>query len=987
FKVSGYSRKELLGNTHKLINSGYHSDEFLKNFWETILEGKIWKGELCNKSKGGRLYWVETIIIPIKDKSGKPERLLSIRFDISEKKDKEFKLEKTTHELIEAQKIAKIGNWEMVIGEKSENWSHSILDILELDSKSKINFRKYKLVIHPDDKKSFISQYEDGILKSSEFSIDHRVITNNNNLKWIRSTFRIDSKVAKKVSGILQDISDIKNNEIALKEKDIQMKLINENASSILLELDLNGNIKYISKVAEGVQSSKIIGKNILNWIPDEYKDHVKYKLEEVLKTRKMVEYKVQGQGNFGSLRWYLSRMSPILYNDSIHSIILVSTDITDIVNTENELINAKRDAEKANIAKSEFLANMSHEIRTPLNGVIGFTELLKNTSLTSIQREYVLNSNNSAKALLSIINDILDYSKIEAGKLDLEIIRSDLFEIVNSVIDILKLQSSKKGLELILNLDPSIPSKIYSDSIRLKQVLINLLGNAIKFTHHGYVELSVVCENFKNGSGKFTFSISDTGIGISSENQFKLFSAFSQVDSATTRKFGGTGLGLVISQLLVQKMGGNIKVESEEGKGSRFYFSIEMKAEKVEGNSFETKKFIKNALILDDNPISIIVIENFLKSEGIKFKSYNSGREALENFNYKVKYNIMIIDYSMPGMDGIEFIQELKNINPKYLDDVPIILLFNSSEINFQKERLKEIGEIYYLVKPVKINDLFSVFKRIQMKEKFDEDLEVSKTENDFEIVSYDQIRLLVADDVEMNLILIDTIISQLLPNALILQARNGKEAIEISSKEEIDLILMDLLMPEIDGINATFAIRELEKKSKKRVPIIALTAGVAKEEKEKCLNAGMDDFLTKPVEIEKFKKKLKFWIYSDSKPKESNRFNKYPIFNPSILTDYLGEDKSNQKMFLSRFLEMSESKFAVLIKKMQDNDVEETMEMAHKLAPPSRTIGGERMYRICKEIEEKAKSGFVIKEDISLLKKEFEQLTKSIIGKLNKI
>jgi PAS domain S-box-containing protein len=525
--------------------------------------------------------------------------------------------------------------------------------------------------------------------------------------------------------------------------------------------------------------------------------------------------------------------------------------DITEKKKVEENLQMAVKAAEAASKAKSEFLANMSHEIRTPLNGVIGFTDLLQSTPLSAVQHQYVQNANISGHTLLGIINDILDFSKIEAGMMDLEIIKTDIHELISQSADIIKYAADKKGLELLLNIDSEMPRFASVDAVRLKQILANLMGNAVKFTEKGEIELKVDYEKITRQKGKFRFSVRDTGIGITSENQTKLFKSFSQADSSTTRKFGGTGLGLVISEMIAQKMGSKIYISSDLGKGSTFYFDIETDIEYGEKINTENFQSIKRCFVIDDNENNRIILEHTMFNWGIECVSCDNGLDAIKIIQSSEPFDVVICDYHMPYIDGLEtikLIREKLKLSPQKL---PIILLHSSSDDAELHRKCDDYGVRFRLTKPVKAEVLYSYFCNInspivpRIITENDIAKTTAKTLNSFTI--------LVAEDVEMNMLLVKFLIAKLLPEAKIIEAIDGREAVQQWQKEKPDLILMDMQMPIMDGIEATIKIRELEKSKDKYVTIIALTAGAMQEEKDKCLAAGMDDFLTKPIEPEK--------------------------------------------------------------------------------------------------------------------------------------
>jgi signal transduction histidine kinase/DNA-binding response OmpR family regulator len=517
----------------------------------------------------------------------------------------------------------------------------------------------------------------------------------------------------------------------------------------------------------------------------------------------------------------------------------------------EKNLIAEKQKADNASKAKSEFLANMSHEIRTPLNGVIGFTDLLLKTTLSKNQLQYAENANISGISLLGIINDILDFSKIEAGKMELDLIKTDIIELVEQATDIIKYHAAKKGLELLLNIKPNIPRFAVVDPVRLKQILVNLLWNAIKFTDAGEVEIKLTFLQNDASSGQFRFSVRDTGIGISEEQQDKLFKAFTQADTTTTRKFGGTGLGLTISNMLAQKMGGEIQIISSKGKGSTFFFTVETEfeeGERLDSNNSELQ--LKRVLVVDDNDNNRLILEHTFTNWGIEFSGIDNGLSAIKLISHSKPFDLVIMDYHMPflnGIDTIKMIREKLQLSPQML---PIILLHSSSDDIEIYEECKKLGVRFNLTKPIKSQELLHYLKNIQnQNETLNTNIEPKDTTTvTIEKNSKSKPMILIAEDVKLNRILITTLIRQMVPDVEILEANNGQEALDLFIIGKPALIFMDIQMPEMDGIEATMEIRRLEK-GLSRIPIVALTAGSVKGEEEKCMKAGMDSFLTKPI------------------------------------------------------------------------------------------------------------------------------------------
>lgn len=520
----------------------------------------------------------------------------------------------------------------------------------------------------------------------------------------------------------------------------------------------------------------------------------------------------------------------------------------------ERSLLKAKEEAEAANRSKSEFLANMSHEIRTPLNGVIGFTDLLINTELSNEQFQYVQSANTSAHILLGIINDILDFSKIEAGKLELEEVETNIIELAEQTADIVKYNTAKKNIEFLLNIQVDIPKYVILDQIRIKQILVNLLGNAIKFTEKGEVELSISFEETDpvHQEGVFTFSIRDTGIGISLEQQAKLFKSFTQADSSTTRKFGGTGLGLVISQMLAEKMGSTITLQSELNKGSVFSLDLKRKFKRTGSVEYNGLINIERILIIDDNKNNQTILEHILAHWNIKTQSVDNAIAALTLLDKDPKFDVLIVDYHMPFMDGITTISEIKKLFAEKQDtDLPKIILYSSSDDAKLENAVHGLKIDAKLLKPAKISELFFCLNKIS-NHPSTTPIREKENKNSEKASNSESIKILIAEDVSLNMLLLKTIIRSFYPDSVILEATNGQEAVDQFQNSWPDLVFMDVQMPVMDGFEATLLIRNLGK-DRKYVPIIALTAGALNTEREKCLQVGMDHFLTKPIDKEK--------------------------------------------------------------------------------------------------------------------------------------
>jgi PAS domain S-box-containing protein len=752
--ISGYSREELLGRTHHVINSGLHSSQFWTEMWQSIASGKSWRGEICNRNKQGSLYWVDSIIVPFMDEGGRPTKFLSIRNDITAAKLSEGKLREANQRIAMATESAGIGIWGVDVASGKREWSPRMFQIFGFPEAAEPPTSEEMIAItHPDD-------------------------------------------------------------------------------------------IQIRSKTFAAMAAGEPLNFEYRHFHPD------------------------------GQMYWAESSGKAVYEGGLLTRYTGVSRDITAAKVSEEKLHEAILKAEEANRAKSDFLANMSHEIRTPMNAIIGMTRLALRKNPVAGQLNYLKKIDNASQSLLSIINDILDYSKIEAGKMELEQIAFSLDEVLNNLDDIVREKAEHKGIEIVFSMADEIPRSLKGDPLRLWQILINLVNNAIKFTEQGQVIVEVKVEEGSGDTRKLKFLVSDTGIGMTSEQVSNLFKSFNQADTSTTRKYGGTGLGLAITKQLCELMKGTLEVESQPGKGSTFVFTasfgVAADGLPLEGRARRRDLLKKSVLIVDDSENARDVLIAMLGANGLAAKAVSSGEEALAAITAASEvgkpFDLVLMDWRMPGIDGVEASRRIKA--QRTISRIPAVLMVSAFE---REEAMSGVADHEldgFLIKPVNESLLIdSIATIFGVKPEYpNSDLPPAAEYFPAELAGR---RVLLVEDNEVNRDLATELLGDLGIQVTI--TVNGREGVDRVAAEPFDLVLMDIQMPVMDGLTATRLIRA--DKLFDKLPILAMTAHAMSGDRERSLNAGMNDHITKPIDPNRLLAALIRWMPEKSRERTEER------------------------------------------------------------------------------------------------------------------
>jgi PAS domain S-box-containing protein len=930
-ELSGYSQDELLGQDHRLVNSSYHDKAYIHGIWETITQGRIWQGEFCNRNKSGQLYWVDSTITPLLDDTGTPYQYISIRRDITAQKLADEQLTVFKKAVEACSEMIVITNSQGYIQYANPAFYHetgwteatlrgrssTVLDSPNADKHTlalmhtalqrkeiwsgKLLGRRKGIAPLPvagqttpaDPLEYWVELFITPILTPdgdlSGYVQIQRNVTEQVTQEAIEKRDREDTKVRLKIAKALQKAS-------SLQERCQTVLSILFSIESLQLQqkgglfLRTEGENKLNLFALQGHFSDDFIQKEQCVNFGDCLCGRAAVSGEVLLSNDCFCD--PRHERSYAGMQAHGHYIVPLIASGNTLGVLFLYTDAYPVSNEgrlsmlkqigemlalailqerAKVVLEQARDlAQQTALAKSEFLANMSHEIRTPMSGVLGMLDLLRDTELSRGQSDLVETAYTSAEALLSILNDILDFSKLEAGRVEIEHIDFNLTTLIEEVCNLLSTPAYTKGLELNCFIPVELPNDWTGDSNRIRQVLTNLIGNAVKFTEQG--DVSVVVSYQANPDGKETllFEVRDTGIGISLETQARLFQTFTQADSSTSRRFGGTGLGLSISKILVELMGGTIGVDSELGKGACFWFRLPLDPVVDEiplPVAIDLKG--KRALVVDDNANNRMILEHYVSSWGMSVSSVDTASAALvalmEATQRAEPFDILLSDLQMPIMDGLALARTICEIPA--IAGTPRLLL-TSGGIGSEAD-YKALGFSQCLTKPVRQLQLFDGIVKALKPVKLKSELPIN-TENSeaIETISnkeawpdYSHKRVLVAEDNRVNQKVILAMLSRF--NVKPDLAENGQIALDRLAQQHYDLVLMDCQMPIMDGYQATSKLRERELATQStRTPVIALTAHATEEARETSLASGMDGHLSKPIDRNALAETLQRWL-----------------------------------------------------------------------------------------------------------------------------
>jgi two-component system, sensor histidine kinase and response regulator len=912
---------------------------------DAVASGSGYETEYRTLTAMGEIRWLAGRGQVLLGGEGYDSRAIGTITDITERKALEDKLHYATESLNIAQTAAGVATFDFDFRRNGRICSDNFHELLGIPSATPLDDLNRALSrVHPDDFAHVRSAPLETTAADPYYRCEYRVLLDNGSERWIGERAKVSrspSGEVERITGALVDISDLKHTKAALGSVELRLERALRGTQDGLWEIDLLTNVSWY-----GLRFGELLGYSVeelgtsheqfIGLIHPEDRERVGMSLDDHLERRAVYDLEFRVRHKAGHYEWMRARGQAERAADGTPLRLAGAMQlVTDRKLAEQASLDAKLTAEAANRAKSSFLANLSHEIRTPMNGVIGMSQILAETPLDNTQREYLDIIRGSAKALLSLINGVLDLSKIEADRLELENVEFDLIHMLYETVAATALQTAAKGIELIVSIEAEVPVMIRADPGRLRQVVLNLLGNAVKFTHEGYITVHLATQVDANDRATLTIEVTDTGIGIPADRLDRLFKSFSQVDSSTTRHYGGTGLGLSIVKRLAELMGGEVGVRSEIGNGSTFWVRVEVDV--VQQQPARAPVGVgRKILIVDDIGAARDSLALKLKLYGYETVSVGSVDEALEQLKHS-SFNLVLADELMPMRGGLDLLAVLRSDSRHARLPLILMSLFGAEHDTTDHEhRPNAIG-----LKPIRAAHLASLIDQVL----------TGKTPHAPNLKSSPQARatfrgnkILLVEDNPVNQRVAQRTLQNLAAEVTI--ANNGAEALERVAAASFDVILMDCQMPVMDGFTATRRIRELEaSRGSKRLPIIALTANVMSEDRENCIAAGMDAHLGKPIEPAQLIEALSRFLKARASA---------PPIDREALRALTGGDAEFERELAETFVSSGDQCLAEIMAALSVSDFDTVRKRAHSLKGASANIHARDLSQAASSLED---------------------------------
>jgi two-component system sensor histidine kinase/response regulator len=911
---------------------------------DAVATGSGYETEYRTLTGSGEIRWLAGRGQVLLGGEGHDSRAIGTITDITERKELEDKLHYATESLNIAQTAAGVATFDFDFRRNTRICSDNFRELLGIPAATSLDDLNRTLSrVHPDDFARVRSAPLETTPAEPYYRCEYRVLLDSGAERWLGEKAKVSrgaSGDVERITGALIDISDLKRTKAALGSVEIRLERALRGTQDGLWEIDLLTNVSWY-----GLRFGELLGYSVEELgssheqfailIHPEDRERVALALDNHLEHRAVYDLEFRVRHKSGHFEWMRARGQAERAADGTPLRLAGAMQlVTDRKLAEQTSLDAKLAAEAANRAKSSFLANLSHEIRTPMNGVLGMSQILGETSLDSTQREYLDIIRGSAKALLSLINGVLDLSKIEADRLELENVEFDLIHMLYEAVAATALQTAAKGIELIVTIEAEVPVMVRADPVRLRQVVLNLLGNAVKFTHEGHICVRVANHATTSERASLTIEVTDTGIGIPADRIDRLFKSFSQVDSSTTRHYGGTGLGLSIVKRLAELMGGEVGVRSEAGQGSTFWVRVALDVVK-EQPARQPIGLGRKILIVDDIPAARDSLASKLKLYQYTTVAVGGVDEALERLAHE-SFDLVLADELMPMRGGLDLLKALRTGAQHARLPLILMSLFGAEHDTADREyRPDAIG-----LKPIRAALVANLVDQVL----------TGKTPHAPNIKSSAQglptfrgSKILLVEDNPVNQRVAQRTLQNLAAEVTI--ANNGAEALERLAASNFDAVLMDCQMPVMDGFTATRRIREMElSRGAKRLPIIALTANVMSEDREKCLSAGMDAHLGKPIEVAQVIEAL-------------SRFLKAPRSAPAIdrgaLKELTGGDAEFERELAETFVSSGDQCLAEIIAALKASDFDTVRKRAHSLKGASANIHARELSQAASSLE----------------------------------